>query len=51
MPSKGGIIYDLTCLLYTYLTLGNFKTLEITSSALKEHLFENKQGYLYFICP
>ena len=35
----------------THLTLGNFKTLKITHSAVKEHLFENKQSYLCFICP
>jgi len=50
MPSKGGLICHLTCLLYV-LYLGNFKILKITSSALKVHLFENKQSYLYFICP
>jgi len=27
------------------------KNLEITKSAIKEHLFENKQSYLHFICP
>ena len=28
-----------------------FKVLKITSSAVEEHLFENKQSYLHFICP
>ena len=31
----------------TYLTLGNFETLKITSSAVKKHLL----SYLHFICP
>jgi len=50
MPLKGDLIYHLTCLLYVNRTLRNCKTPKITSSAIKEHLFENKQNYLYFIC-
>jgi len=30
-----------------YLTLGNFRTPKITNSAVKKHLFDNKQSYLY----
>jgi len=41
MRSKGGLVHHLTCLIcvIAYLTLGNFKTLKVTSSAVKEHLF------------
>jgi len=38
----------------TYLSLGNFKTLKITSSAVKEHLLENKKVthilFFYNVC-
>jgi len=50
MPSKDGLIYHLTCLMYVPY-LGKLKTLKITSSTVKELLFENKQSYLHFICP
>ena len=43
MPSKGGLIYHLTCLLYVpYIG----KTRKITSSAVKKHHFELLVFYL-----
>jgi len=41
MPVKVGLISHLTHLMYN-LTLGNFKTLKITNSAIKEHLVRMK---------
>ena len=45
MPSKDGLTYHIT-VYCSYLTLENFKTLKITSSAVKEHLFELLAFYL-----
>jgi len=49
------VVYILTSPVpCTYLTLGNFRNLKITKSAVKKHLFflfENKSSYFHFICP
>jgi len=37
MPSKGGLIFHLNCLMYVPY-LGNFETLKITNSTINEHL-------------
>jgi len=50
MPSESGLIYGTTLPVYcTYLTLGDFKTLKITSPAVNEHLFQNKHKVTYIL--
>jgi len=45
MPTKGSLIYHLTCLKYVPY-FGKLRTPKITSSAVKEHLFELVVFYL-----